>query len=419
MSQDKLKIFVSAYACEPNQGSEIGVGWHWVLEMSKYFDLWVLTRKSNQANIEAWFKAHPQESNIHFLYYDLPKKLRFWKKGLRGVRTYYVLWQRLTNRIVKKTMEENHIAIYHLLTYGNALWPVSSYGQKKFFVWGPTSVGDSIPAEYSKHYAWKGRIIEQLRRLSVKSLPLNLGFKQRCKDADLIFCKTENTCNHIPLQYRSKALVFTDVAVERIDTSPYLSAKEPSPATINYLAVGRLDAWRGFDLLIEAFAMAVKENSKIRLEILGKGSDKPRLEALVDKFNMRPYIVLGGQVPMEKYYQKMADCDVVVNPCLKEGAVTTAFDSLSFGKPLICIETGGYTRYFSNDYAVVVPLTSRQEVIANLADGILQLTNTEERKQKGEKARLAGEKYTWEEKGKQIATVIDTMFQQAKTEERI
>ena len=32
----KLKIFVSAYACEPGLGSEIGVGWHWVLEMSEY-----------------------------------------------------------------------------------------------------------------------------------------------------------------------------------------------------------------------------------------------------------------------------------------------------------------------------------------------------------------------------------------------
>ena len=34
-NKERLKIFVSAYACEPDLGSEIGVGWHWVLEMSK------------------------------------------------------------------------------------------------------------------------------------------------------------------------------------------------------------------------------------------------------------------------------------------------------------------------------------------------------------------------------------------------
>ena len=84
----RLKIFVSAYACEPDLGSEIGVGWHWVLEMSKYFELWVLTRESNRHTIEPWIDKHPAFKNIHWLYYDWPKWARFWKKGLRGVRTY-------------------------------------------------------------------------------------------------------------------------------------------------------------------------------------------------------------------------------------------------------------------------------------------------------------------------------------------
>lgn len=408
--EDKLKIFVSAYACEPDLGSEIGVGWHWVLEMSKYFDLWVMTRKSNQESIENWLLKHPEQPKINFLYFDLPKKLRFWKKGMRGVRTYYVLWQKLTNKIIKQCMEENDIKIYHLLTYGNALWPASSYGQKKFFIWGPTGVGDTIPEEYSQHYSKKGQLIESLRRLSVKTLPLNVGFYKRSRNADLIFCKTESALKSIPEKYRHKAMVFTDVAVETIDTTKYPNVRETTDKKINYFAVGRLDAWRGFDLLIEAFAIAAAENSDIRLEILGKGSDKERLEGLIDKHQMNPIIKLGGQVPMEEYYKKMANCDVVVNPCLKEGAVTTAFDSMSFGKPLICIDTGGYTRYFNNDYAVVIPLTSRQEVISNLAKGILQLTNTEERIKKGLKARGMENQFGWEAKGKQIHEAITNAY---------
>ena len=76
---NKLKIFVSAYACEPDLGSEVGVGWHWVLEMSKYFDLWVLTRKSNQSSIEGWLQNNQEYNNVHFIYFDLPYYLRFWK----------------------------------------------------------------------------------------------------------------------------------------------------------------------------------------------------------------------------------------------------------------------------------------------------------------------------------------------------
>ena len=410
MDSKKLKIFVSAYACEPNLGSEIGVGWHWVIEMSKYFDLWVLTRKSNQQTIEDWLNENELDNKINFLYYDLPPKLRFWKKGLRGVRTYYVLWQKLTNGIVKRTMEENGIDIYHMLTYGNALWPASSYGKSKFFIWGPTGVGDTIPSEYSKYYSKKGRAIEWVRRMSVKSLPLNYGFNKRCRSANLIFCKTERTKASIPNPYKKNAIVFTDVAVEKINTPKYSIKRKESDDTIYYLAVGRFDAWRGFDLLIEAFAHASIKNPKIRLDILGNGSDKKRLEDLINKFEMQQFITLTGQVPKDEYYRKIANCDVVVNPALKEGAVTTAFDSMSFSKPLICIDTGGYTAYFNNEYSVVIPRTSRIEVIERLSEGIIQLTNKEERDLKGKKAKEVGAKFDWEHKGQRIFKEITKKY---------
>ena len=232
----KEKILVSAYACEPNMGTEIGVGWHWTLEMSKYFEVWVLTRKSNQENIEKWIVESPIQYDIHYIYYDIPKALRFWKKGLRGVRTYYVLWQMLTNSIVKKTMQENDIHIYHLLTYGNSLWPASSYGMKQTFIWGPTGGVDSIPCEYTKYYPLKSRLVEWARRTMVKELPLNIGFQKRCKNADLIFCKSNSMYDAINEKYRDKAVLFTDVAVE---PRQILSA-EKKYRGVKYIVVGEI-----------------------------------------------------------------------------------------------------------------------------------------------------------------------------------
>ena len=410
MTQTRIKIFVSAYACEPNQGSEIGVGWHWVLEMAKHFDLWVLTRRSNQKTIEDWLVENPQTNPIHFVYYDLPPKLRFWKKGLRGVRLYYVLWQRLTNNIVRRTMEQNSIEIYHLLTYGNALWPVSHYGQRRFFVWGPVGTGDTIPRDFSCHYPLRGRVIEEIRRFSVKVLPLNLGFKSRCNKAALILCKTENSRQSIPTKYRHKAITFTDVAVEMPMGQYIESTRISSDPYIRYVAVGRLDAWRGFDLLIEAFAHAHRQNQHLRLEILGRGPDHERLNGLITKFGMTEVICLVGQVSMEEYQQKMAGCDVVVNPALKEGAVTVSFDSMGYGKPLICVDTGGYTRYFSNEYAVVLPRTGREEVVSKLCDALLFYTDEKKRKIHGELAAQKSKQLGWEDKGKQIAECIRSSF---------
>ena len=401
---DNPKIFVSAYACEPGLGSEIGVGWHWVLEMSKHFELWVLTRESNRSTIEPWIAAHPEFAGIHFLYFDLPKWARFWKKGLRGVRTYYNIWQACTNRIVKRTMRENGIKVFHHLTYGNVLWKVSSYGQKQFFVWGPVGGLETIPAEYSTHYAGKSRLIEWVRRMAVKMLPLNFGFKKRCKNADLMLCKTEITRDLIPTNHRNKAVLFTDVAVEK---QPIVAnADSKANSAVEYITVGRLDAWRGFDLVIESFARVAKTNKNVHLTIVGKGADKQRLKELANKLGVTELVTFTGNVPMDEYYRLLAASDVVVNASLKEGAVTVSFDSMAMGKPLICLDTTGYTRYFSNEYAIVIPRTGREEVVANLATAMERMTNADERKTIGEKARNAGAQFTWAARGEEYKELL-------------
>lgn len=401
----KQKIFVSAYACEPGLGSEIGVGWHWVLEMSKYFELWVLTRRSNQHTIEPWIAEHPEYSYIHFLYFDLPKWARFWKKGLRGVRTYYNIWQGLTNDIVRRTMQENDIHIFHHLTYGNVLWKVSSYGQKQFFIWGPAGGVETIPEEYSRLYPRKMQVVEKVRRIVAANLKWNSGFKRRCKNADLILCKTDILKQHIPARYRDKAILFTDVAVDnQIDVTPV--TKSESGKCVEFITVGRLDPWRGFDLAIEAFAQAVEKKRNMHLTIIGKGADKVRLEQLISRLKLNDKVTMVGAVSMERYQEYMRNCDVVVNASLKEGAVTVSFDSMAMGKPLICIDTTGYTRYFSPEYAEIIQRNDRKSTIQALSDSMVKLTDAHIRYEMGKKAQQAGNQFTWASRGEEIYAAI-------------
>ena len=399
-----MKIFVSAYACEPGLGSEIGVGWHWILEMSKYFELWVLTRKSNQHTIEPWLAEHPEFNHIHFLYFDLPKWARFWKKGLRGVRTYYNIWQYCTNSIVKRTMQENEIKVFHHITYGNVLWKVSSYGQKQFFIWGPVGGLETIPKDFSSRYSFKEGLIESVRRTVVSLLPFNRSFHTRCKNADLILSKTDITRNLIPEHYRHKAVLFTDVAVENKECINL--GKDNNSTITEYITVGRLDAWRGFDLVLESFADVVLTNPKVHLTIVGKGADRERLESIISNHNLQDFVTLTGKVSMEEYYKLMQKADVVVNASLKEGAVTVSFDSMAMGKPLICLDTTGYTRYFSNDYAILIPIVNRQQIVTELSKGMKKLTDSSTRTQMGQRALLAGNAFTWETKGRELFELL-------------
>ena len=49
---------------------------------------------------------------------------------------------------------------------------------------------------------------------------------------------------------------------------------------------------------------------------------------------------------------------------------------------------------------------ARQQVIADITDAMLRLTDADVRLQLGEKAVMAGKKFTWEHHGKEIARVI-------------
>lgn len=399
-----VKIFVSAYACEPGLGSEIGVGWHWILEMSRWAELWVLTRESNRQTIEPWIAQHPEHANIHFLYYDWPKWARFWKKGLRGVRTYYNLWQLSVNRLIRKTMKQNDIHRFHHLTYGNVLWPVSRYGSRQNFVWGPVGGLETIPAGFSRHFSLKSRILESVRRALVALTPCNLGFRNRCRRADVILCKTEITRSYIPAKYRHKAVIQTDVATEPQDI-PTLSVDETdklSSGPLKLITVGRLDGWRGFDIAIEALASAIKKGVNAHLYIVGKGIDGARLKNLVTEKGLDEAVTFTGKVSGDEYMRLMRECDAVVNASLKEGAVTVSFDAMALGKPLICVDTTGYTRYFTDDYAVITPLTTRKEVIEGLAQGIIRVSDYDERFRMGKAAMEAASNFTWLARGEEI-----------------
>ena len=74
------RILLSAYACEPDRGSEPGVGWSWAVELSRLgHQVWVLTRTDNRTAIE-----RKPGLNLNFIYYDLPRWMQFCRTGAAG-----------------------------------------------------------------------------------------------------------------------------------------------------------------------------------------------------------------------------------------------------------------------------------------------------------------------------------------------
>lgn len=102
------------------------------------------------------------------------------------------------------------------------------------------------------------------------------------------------------------------------------------------LAVGRLDVQKGFDWLIQAFAMQALAHRDWDLVILGDGPERDRLQAQVDLAGLAERIHLPGRAGnMPKWYQQ---ADLYVMSSRFEGFPNTLLEALMYGVPAVSFD---------------------------------------------------------------------------------
>lgn len=101
-----------------------------------------------------------------------------------------------------------------------------------------------------------------------------------------------------------------------------------------FLAIGRLShQTKGFDLLIEAFALFYSKHGGWQLDIVGEGPEEPLLRNLIRKFRMENFIKIHPFTKdIASYY---AASDVFILSSRWEGFPLVLFEAMSMGLPAI------------------------------------------------------------------------------------
>ena len=164
-----MKLLISAYACEPGRGAEPGVGWNIARELASRHELWIITRTNNRCVIEA--SGESWAKDVHWVYVDPPRWLTFWKRGMRGLRIFYTLWQWAAYRRAKRLVKEVDFDLVHHVTFGKFWIPSPLASLDIPFVFGPVGGGESAPSELLAGFGLKTRIVEKARELISKAVP--------------------------------------------------------------------------------------------------------------------------------------------------------------------------------------------------------------------------------------------------------
>lgn len=352
-----MKLLAFAYACEPDKGSEPGAGWNWVRMLASLGETWVITRANNRDAIEEALPSIPERARLRFIYVDLARKAMFWKKGQRGVRLYYLLWQVRALREAKRLhARENFDVVWHL-TMANA-WLGSVGGLVGTqFVYGPVGGGVRFPWRLVGAVGFRGALYEVVRSAAQDAgRYLNPLSRSAWRRAELILVQNPETKVWLPRRHWAKVIVFPNAVLDELPTTP---SEERESHTAMF--VGRLVPWKGASLAIEAIA----RTEDWRLWICGSGHDEGRLRRIAKRLGVEGRVRFLGQLPRHEVLARMRRAEVFLFPSLHDEAGLVVLEAQRAGLPVICCAIGGPPILAPEIQAV--QMTSRFEVVSKLS----------------------------------------------------
>lgn len=149
-------------------------------------------------------------------------------------------------------------------------------------------------------------------------------------------------------------------------------------------AVAFLQKKKGFDVLIKAFGIVLKNYPHLRLMIAGDGPEKENLTSLIKQLGLQNQITLLGALPRAEVRQLMQESSVFVLSSRIETFGVVVIEALSQGTPVVATLCGGPESIVTPEDGVLVPTEDENA----LAQGILTvLDNAEQFDHEAIKAR--------------------------------
>jgi glycosyltransferase involved in cell wall biosynthesis len=360
----RLRILLSAYACEPDKGSEPGLGWDLAMGLAQVADVHVVTRANNRRPTEeALNRISPKHVPI-FHYFDLPEACLRFKRFTRSHRWYYSAWQRGVQPLVKRVILENCLEVAHHATFASFRYPTAVCGHGVPAVWGPVGGVEQTPWVL---LPWKypPSLVYELPRNLSNAFFLRTSRRQarQWNRYSTVLASTKETQTMFASAGIPAELI---PAVGLNDLSTM--TREPAPGALRLLYVGSLHYLKGVQFLIEAMARA----EGICLTVVGSGPFESKLRNLARRLNVEDKVRFTGQMPQAELKSIYVSHDVFVFPSLHDSGGMAVLEAMSSELPVICLDCGGPALSVSEQCGFKIPLGSRHSISRGIRNAIRQ-----------------------------------------------
>ncbi|MEB3294284.1 MAG: glycosyltransferase family 4 protein [Synechococcales bacterium] len=409
-----MKILLSAYACEPNQGSEPGVGWNMAQAIAQTHQVWVLTTATHRAGIEAELLRRPN-LNLQVIYLDPFGWVYDWSKGGKGVQwdvhLHHYLWQLNAYWIARSLHQQHQFDRVHHATYGRYSAPSFLSLLPIPFIWGPVGGGESAPRSFWHEFSRKGQLYEWLRELARWTGEWDPFVRMTARRSAIALACTPETAQR--LQVIGAGQVKMLAGQTGITQQDFLQLQAAKPEIrdpqqpIRFLSLGRLIHWKGFHLGLRAFAAANLPQAEYW--VAGTGAEQAHLEDLVTRLGIRDRVKFLGSLKRDQALQVLGQSDVLVHPSLHDFSPTVCLEGMAAGLPVLCLDLGGPSIQITEETGIKVPAPDPETAVQGLAIAMQTLaTQPDLRERMGQAGQARVHQfYQWESRSALFSEIYD------------
>lgn len=395
-----MRVLLSAYACQPNCGSEEGLGWNWSIHLVKLgYDVWVLTLADNQEVIERELALQPIP-NLHFVYINTSSWVQRYLRipiGDFDWQSNYLAWQYRACNIARQLDQDIDFDIVHHITWcsitaGSRLWRLN-----KPFIFGPVGGGQVASSAFKKYFG-EGWRKEALRSLIFKKLAVfNLFCRETVNKADLILvtnCDTYNLARQ--LGARRVEFLFDSSLPE-----DYLPQELPTRSTspeLRLLWVGSPVPRKGLPLALESLSQ-VSPLIPWKLTVVGFSSSDRDLIMSIEKLGLENKVNCKGRISWLELKNEYLNSDVLLFTSLRDSLGSQLLEAMACGLPVITLNHQGARDFIPDRAGIKVPAINPAETVKALAQAVEYMyQNPEQRIEMGRIGYEFAKTQTWSNK---------------------
>ena len=173
--------------------------------------------------------------------------------------------------------------------------------------------------------------------------------------------------NALAERLRENFSIACTIIPNMVDTEAITYTPRPNDKqTFRFCSIGNLVPGKRFDLLVDAFAEAFRQDETTMLDIIGDGPGRTNLQQRIASAGMAGRITLHGLKTRAEVAEMLRDSDAFVLLSDKETFGVAYVEALLAGCPVIATACGGPQDFITADDGLLIPVNDKNAAIKAL-----------------------------------------------------